>query len=302
MTCHTQCFSIEYPNCPAFLEMDEKLRQWEEHLPPEYRQFQEDAVAKDTDPVDWMMISHQRYTLNTWYLIVRMKLHLASSTGFHRPRQMTAHVRESRKACILISMRLIRLQCEMHEAATIYKADHGGQESIFPGSNWYFEGCFSLFEATIALLTTLTRYPWKEKTIEAEELIDRSMIVFARVVRDEQGKRGEIARMAAEVLQTLRQEHWWRAQIAAAATGSTAQDSQAFSPSVFLPAVEDSKHLNGSYDWSSLTPHPNIFGSTQYNLSAIRSISAHRQGFLDHPSIHPGTDIYMADMLHENSR
>ncbi|KAF9462402.1 hypothetical protein BDZ94DRAFT_726218 [Collybia nuda] len=303
-----KCFSVEYPNCPAFLEMDEKLQQWEGHLPPEYRQFQEETVTKDIDPVDWMMISHQRYTLNTWYLIIRTKLHLASFTGFQRPQQASACVRESRKTCILLSMRLIRLQCEMHESATIYKADHGGQESIFPGSNWYFEGCFSLFEATIALLTTLTRYPWKEKIIEAEELIDRAMVVFARVVRDEQGKRGEIARMAAEVLQTLRREHWWRAQTTAAA-GSTVQSPQAFPPSIFLPgAIEDSKFLSNGYDWSSMAPHPNIFGLTPHNVSAIRGISIHRQSFLDYSSIHGaqevhhGTDIYMADMLHENSR
>jgi hypothetical protein len=300
---------VEYPNCPAFLEMDEKLKQWEEHLPPEYRQYQEEVVTKDTDPVDWMMISHQRYTLNTWYLIIRTKLHIAAFTGFQRPQQVAVHVRQSRKTCVLLSMRLIRLQCEMHEAATMYKADHSGQESIFPGSNWFFEGCFSLFEATIGLLTTLTRYPWKEKTIEAEELVDRAMLVFARVVREEQGKRGEIARMAAEVLHTLRQEHWWRAQTAAAAATSMTQNPPAFSPSVFLPAaVEDQKQMNSGYDWSAMAPQSNVFASAQYNLSAIRGVSTYRQGFADPTSNQGvqeaphGTDVYMVDMLHDSSR
>ena len=96
----------------------------------------------------------------------------------------------------MLAMRLIRLQCETWERAQRCKA---GVQHGLPGSHWFFEGCFALFEAAVALVTTLTRYPWPEKAAEAEQLIDRTVEVLNQVVREEQGKKGAIARMAVDV-------------------------------------------------------------------------------------------------------
>lgn len=205
-----QCFSVEYPNCPVFFEMDQKFQQWEEQLPPEFQHGYDDSTGiNQYDPTYTTILSRHRYSLHTWYLLIRMKLHIASITGQGRSPQSPANLQEGRRLCILFSMRLVRLQIETWESATSCK---GGTQYGLPGSNWFFEGCFSLFEGAVALVTTLTRYPWQEKISEAEQLIDRALLVFGQVAHEEEGKRGDIARMAVEVLTALGKEHWWRAQ------------------------------------------------------------------------------------------
>lgn len=219
--------------------MDGRLERWEEHLPPEYQQDREATVTSNLDPADLIKINHQRYVLLTWYLIVRIKLHIASMIGFGRLRPPFADMIESRRLCVLLSIRLIGLQCDTHDAARQYKAENGGSEPAFPGSSWYFEGCFSLFEGTIALLTTLTRYPWPEKIVEADGLADRAICVLRQVGRENVGKKGEISRMAVEVLGALHQEHWWRAQISGGAAQSspnpTAYPTSSLSTALKMP-------------------------------------------------------------------
>ncbi|KAF8638078.1 hypothetical protein AX16_010710 [Volvariella volvacea WC 439] len=243
-----KCFNVEYPNCPVFFEMDQKFSQWESCLPDQLQYgYQGDvgftsnsgpsagsvpggpAVPDSTTKCNSDQLSltwaRQRYTLHTWYLLIRMKLHIASLIGRGRPAQSPAHLVESGKLCILFAMRLITVQCDAWENAkkccSASRNGHGvdittgsGNGDIdhaLPGSHWYFEGCYSLFEGAVALMTTLARFPWKEKVIEAEHLIDRSLGVLTEVVREERGKRGEIAKMGLGAVAELAKERWWRA-------------------------------------------------------------------------------------------
>jgi len=190
-------------------------------------------------------------------------------------------------------MRQIRFQCENHTAAINRRAEHFGR--AFPGSHWFFEGCISLLEAAIALLTTLTRYPWKEKVDEAVELVDRAMAVFTHIVSEETGKRGEIARMAAEVLGALQKGSLWKSQ---------ENSTSAYHPTVTLPTApvaSVTKLFDVGFDpqWYLGDLHSSIFQSSpQYNLSGIRDIVG-GTGFTLDPSnrVAGGRDIHMADLL-----
>lgn len=219
-----QCFSLEYPNCEVFLELDSKLEQWEQQLPPQFQQYGSGDDTQTTAPLDAqdMMTFRQRYMLLTWYLYIRMKLHVASTTGLNRPPQQMALVNKSSQLCIMLAIRLINFQCDACDAAAANSETIGFTDSLL-GTNWYFEGCYSLFEATVALMTTLTRYPWPEKSGEAHELVNRTLNLFHRFVQAERSsKRCKVARMAIEVLAALVKEHWWTVQLPV-----TLQDSQA---------------------------------------------------------------------------
>lgn len=157
------------------------------------------------------------YTLHTWYLLIRMKLHSASITGPGRPAQQTSDTENSRQLCIHFAMKLIQLQCETWEYAMQCE---DGLEVALPGSHWYFEGCLSLAEGAMTLISTLARYPWPEKLGEAERLIDRALAVSSQVSREEPGKKGEAARMAVKMISDLASEHWWSARSPGSGGGS----------------------------------------------------------------------------------
>ncbi|RDB25040.1 putative transcriptional regulatory protein C1F7.11c [Hypsizygus marmoreus] len=284
-----KCFTVIYPSCTTFLEMDARLDQWEENLPPEYQQNQD---TSDIDPADLPVINHQRHAILTWYLLCRAKLNIAAITGTGRPRQLRVNIFECRRLCVVLSMRLIQLQCETYEYATQYRAEHGGAEPPFPDRSWYFEGCFSLFEGTVALITTLTRYPWKEKTAEAEVLVDRAIDVLAQVVREEQGKRGEVARMATEVLGALRQESWWRAQTSNGSTPSV-HDQTTYLPSILSTAFNT---MDVRYDWFANTAYSTLFGLSPQHRFAIPSDPSFVSTGTSADAGLDGVDIHMKDV------
>ncbi|KAG6820824.1 hypothetical protein H0H93_011118 [Arthromyces matolae] len=199
------CFSVAYPEFPAIFDMDSRFEHWERSLPPEYQLPPDEGAVHDFTTAELPIIERQRHTLHTWYLLCRLKLHIAALSGIRQIRPLRTDVLESSKTAIITSMRLIKLQCDTHDSTLGYVTENN--DPSFPGSIWFFEGCFSLFEATVTLITTLTRYPWAEKTQEAELLVNRAMEVLTRVsgpVRER-----EVARMAAEVIGTLKQESWW---------------------------------------------------------------------------------------------
>ncbi|TFK62319.1 hypothetical protein BDN72DRAFT_848822 [Pluteus cervinus] len=248
-----KCFSVEYPNCSVFFEVDQKFHQWGRHLPPQFQcEYDDNSSQQHSNNYEAGYLStlaRHRYTLHTWYLLIRMKLHIASITGQGRTPQRRSHIEESRRLCTVFAMDLIRLQCETWENALQRKTDSGYD---LPGSHWFFEGCFALFEAAVALVTTLTRYPWPEKAGEAEQLIDRAVVVLTQVVRAEEGKKGEIARMAVEVLTSLANEHWWRARSPSHGSPSSLEDD----PGVLLHPGMYNNHGQIATQLSSSAPPP----------------------------------------------
>lgn len=200
--------------------MDSRFDHWERDLPPEYRLSRDDEAINDLTPTEFTIIDRQRYNLHTWYLLCRIKLYIAALTGVRRLRTFLTDVLEIGKATVLTSMRLIKLQCDTYDSALCYGAEN--VDPTFPGSIWFFEGCFSLFEATVALITTLTRYPWSDKMSEAKQYVDRAIGVLTHVSALDKGKRRRIVCVAAEVLRTLRQEIWWGTQASHTSTVPTA--------------------------------------------------------------------------------
>ncbi|KAG5646228.1 hypothetical protein DXG03_004055 [Asterophora parasitica] len=254
------CFSVAHPDLRLFLEMDDRFESWENDLLPEHRLPHDERATSHFTVKDLVIIHYQRYTLHTWYLLCRTKLHIAALTGNRTTKQPMADVLESRKTCILMSMRLIELQCETHDFALQSRAEYDSGTPAFPGSIWFFEGCFSLVEATVALITTVTRFPWREKVAEADQLVHRAVGVLRYVAGQETEKRGEIARMGVEILSSLQQEPWWRAQVSDAATPSIPMtDSTAFQSglSISHPAMQP---VYFDYDWFSLYgDSPNLY-------------------------------------------
>lgn len=200
---NNQCFGVEYPDCAIFLEIDSKLEQWENHLPLEYQMDYDVNLLHDYTPIDLVILVRQRYTIHAWYLMSRLKLLIASCTGQGRSPQVPLHMRQSMERCISLSIQTIRFQTARYNAVT-----HNLHASIHSGDSWGFEGCFSLFEASVVLLTTLARYSWREKLKEADMLIQSALFTFNDWRSREPGKTGEIAARAIDVLITLQGQHW----------------------------------------------------------------------------------------------
>ena len=186
--------------------MDQKFEHWEESLPRVFRMDYDLRLLQECSPVDLKMVARQRYVLHSWYLLARLKIYIASTTGQARippPSHVNRHCMEN---CIQTAMKVIRFQTSAYNASL--RHDFDPTAPIFPGSTWFFEGCFSLFEGSVALITTLARYPWPEKVSEANALIETALTVFQNVTHKERGKLRETSQRAVDVLETLREDYW----------------------------------------------------------------------------------------------
>ncbi|KAF7375913.1 hypothetical protein MSAN_00005700 [Mycena sanguinolenta] len=168
------------------------------------------SIPDDLDNSDLVAMARQRYTLSTWYLLSRAKLHAAYITSQDDPAFLGVwrhplSRKRSRSLCISVVSELIRLQCDAHATAVRCRNEQTGHESVLTASNWGFAGCFSLFEAAVTLATLLPQHSWQGRPGEPDSLIHRAMIVLMQVA-DEEGGTGTIARLGSEALAALIQE------------------------------------------------------------------------------------------------
>lgn len=201
-----KCLSVEFPSAFVYFDMDHKLQEWEARLPPEY-QFKSDVkVLPELNLAEKKILARQRYILHTWYLIGRLKLHIASTTGQGRAPQPPGITRRGVEECISLSIELIEFQTAAFDAYTGFEGDLSAP--VYPGTCWLFEGCLSLFEASVALVTIMTQLTWVEKVAHANAALDSAVRVFHAVSQREDGKTGETATRALEVLVTIRGKYW----------------------------------------------------------------------------------------------
>lgn len=208
-----KCFGIGSPTSAAVHEMDRKFEQWETQLPAEFRsdiRSDYQSIADDLDTSDLIAMARQRYTLSTWYLLCRAKLHTAYITSQDDPVFLGVWThpltrRRSRSLCISLASDLIRLQCDAHAMAVRCRSEQAGHESVLTASNWCFAGCFSLFEAAVTLASLIPQHSWQGRPGEPDSLIHQAMLVLSQVAEEEPGT-GTIARMGSEALAALIQE------------------------------------------------------------------------------------------------
>ncbi|KAJ3508042.1 hypothetical protein NLJ89_g5975 [Agrocybe chaxingu] len=225
------CVGATYPGCQNALDMDRKFEEWKRHLEAEYQPGYDLRSIGDLSPSEVRLIACQRYLLHTWYLNGRLKLFISSTTGQERLLQPPHLLRENMEKCLCLAFQVIRFQI-----ATFHTIDHSHVDTIgpiYPGGCWLFEGCFSLFEASVALFTGLAQYPIQEKMLEAKSAIESAVAVFGAVARREEGKKRETAARATELLTTILHQHWSEA-------------SQSFQATKIKGEPDDAEDLEGS--------------------------------------------------------
>ncbi|KAJ7188570.1 hypothetical protein C8R46DRAFT_1055130 [Mycena filopes] len=212
-----KCFGIGSPTSAAVHEMDRKFEHWEGLLPPEFRsdiRAEYQSIPDDLSASDLVALTRQRYTLSTWYLLCRTKLHVAYITSQDDANPAFLGVwgghpltrKRSRSLCISLAADLIRLQCDAHANAMRARGEQGGQhENVLTASNWCFVGCFSLFEAAVTLASLIPQHSWQGRAGEPDILIHQAMMVLGQV-GEEEPVTGTIAQMGCEALGALVQE------------------------------------------------------------------------------------------------
>lgn len=185
--------------------MDRKFEEWEERLPAEYQLHCDPKALQEYNSAELMLLSRQRYLIQTWYMIGRFRIHITSTTGLGRDPQSPADIRRSMEKVIVISMQIIRFQTAVYGSSIRSSDDYAHH---YPGGCWLFQGCFSLFEASVALVTTLAQLRWREKIDEANAAIDSALRTFSEVGRREAGKTRDTAVRATEVITTIRNQQW----------------------------------------------------------------------------------------------
>ena len=184
------------------------MLEWEERLPAEYRLNLDTTTLQDYTANERTMLARQRYTLHTWYLAGRLKVYVASATGQGRAPQAHALMKRTLQECHALALQVVRFQTAAYRALA-YPSDDLSAPA-YPGNCWLYEGCFSLFEASVALSTVKARLPClpEAQADEAARAIASAVHTFSEVAKREQGRKtAETAVRALEVLETIRQQH-----------------------------------------------------------------------------------------------
>jgi hypothetical protein len=187
--------------------MDRKFQEWEERLPSEYQLNLDAPILQECNSSEMKILARQRYTLHTWFLTGRLKLYIASSTGQGRAPQPPPLMRQTMVECINLSMQVIRYQTAAYQS--LFRPNDDLSAPTYPGNCWLFEGCFSLFEASVALITVMSQLPLQDKVTASNRAIDSALHTFTEVSKREHGRKtAETAVRAIEVLITIREQHW----------------------------------------------------------------------------------------------
>ncbi|KAF9453960.1 hypothetical protein P691DRAFT_718360 [Macrolepiota fuliginosa MF-IS2] len=235
-----KCTGVEGPTWTFLTEMDQKLQTWELSMPAEFRpgatQEQDIILFAGLSPSEIQNFTRQRYMITTWYRLTRLKLYTLALKGHTLSgptRGATSEiVHSTAEKCSRCALELIKFQCDTFERM---RRINYGERCL--GGNWYFEGCLSLFEATVALCMVLTKFsavffvlPGTNLADEAKtglkleyedmsKVIARVVGVFSEVVKSEREslgdvvndyKRAELAARGLDAVQVLLKEHWWK--------------------------------------------------------------------------------------------
>ncbi|KAJ7502869.1 hypothetical protein B0H11DRAFT_2360274, partial [Mycena galericulata] len=240
-----KCFGIGSPTSAIVRDLDHKFEHWEAQLPPEFRSDM-----------------RSEYTLSTWYLLCRAKLHISFITSQDDPVFLgvwghSGTRKRSRNLCISFASDLIRLQCDAHTNATRCRNEQS-DESVLIGSNWCFTGCFSLFEGAVTLASLLPQNSWQGRPGEPDALVHHSMMLLNQVADEEQST-GAIARMGGQVLAALIQELGGRSDAESVLQVTPTTNFRTFNPPTFVTNMAPS---TPTYEWYS---PENAFGlPTEY--------------------------------------
>ncbi|KAF7321391.1 hypothetical protein MKEN_00659400 [Mycena kentingensis (nom. inval.)] len=202
-----RCFGVGPPTSSVVHDLDRKLDKWETQLPPELRSGTHSethpSIPEEVDAADHVALARQRYTLTTWYLLCRMKLHISFLTNqddamfFGVWEQQPLSRNRSRRICISLASDLVRIQCSAHTGRQ--------SDTALTGANWGFVGCLALLEGGMALGSQWAPQNWHGQPGEPDTLVQQAMMVLAQVANEEPSK-GAIARLGSEALETLIQE------------------------------------------------------------------------------------------------
>lgn len=184
--------------------MDRRFEEWEERLPPEYQLECSPRVVQDLSPSDVKLLALQRYFIHSWRMIGRLKFHLATTTGLGCAPLSPSDIRRGMETCVTLALQIIHFQVSTYMSSL--RSSNEIWAHIYPGSCWLFEGCFSLFEASVALITTTARLRSQEKEDEVNSAIDSALFVFNDVSNREMGKTRGTALKAIDVLMTIRSQ------------------------------------------------------------------------------------------------
>jgi len=240
----TDLASIEHATGYAVYEMDLKFGEWQARLPAELRRSNlspNSPISPTSDRFEDPILSRQRYVLTTYYLVCRMKLHVAFITN-KAPSVMSAGIsgptmsrKRSRAMCIALATDLIRLQCEVHESSE--------KLSMHTLGDLIFERYWTLFDAALILLCFITQPSvGLEVPEDAEPLLDRTFAIFTTMSSQGMDSNCDrIARIAVAALNPLMQVPGWR--ISARQRESALRSSMSTHNSVFSSM--------GMYEWSA---------------------------------------------------
>jgi len=184
--------------------MDTRFELWRNSLPQEYQENQTITSLRGYKDEEIFTMARQRYILNSWYLVGRLKLHIASTTGQHRSQEALEDLGRCRDLCISAALELIKYQCDFHDGLLQQFKDRQKLHYAYMASGWLFHGCFSLIEASVALLATKERASPLQDIPGIREAVDRTIQVLTETASIDGSREGSISTTALGILQPLR--------------------------------------------------------------------------------------------------
>uniref|UniRef100_A0A0W0EX90 Xylanolytic transcriptional activator regulatory domain-containing protein n=1 Tax=Moniliophthora roreri TaxID=221103 RepID=A0A0W0EX90_MONRR len=208
---NTRCISVDRPSPKTVHDVDDRLEQWRTQLPFEYRIRSGDNLELNASSLTSTLNFRQWYTLSTWYLYARMRLHLGYVTGekenfqYFPPFPPYMSRRQSRAICTGACIELLRLQCDTVEMLCRVKTEANPRDAVY--LHWDTCGPIALLEAAIGLISLMALKSLPEQSVvtQAEAALARTIQTLS-LVRLQAREGNRLSETAVTVLTSLIRE------------------------------------------------------------------------------------------------
>ncbi|KAK7045690.1 hypothetical protein VNI00_007523 [Paramarasmius palmivorus] len=253
---NAKCIAVDRPSPKTVYDLDESLEQWRKRLPFEYRIRNGDSLEFNASSLTSTLNFRQWYTLSTWYLFARIKLHLGYVTGekenlqYFPPFPPYMSRKQSRVICMDACIEMLRLQCDMVEMLCRVKTESIPTDVVH--LHWDVIGPIGVLEAAVGLIALMAwKSPEQSIQAQAEAVLARTIQTLPHVrLQSREGNR--LSGAATSILTALLREATNRKGTPL----SRAQSPPAPGPSTLPPRNNPELTFSGQseawkYDWYS---------------------------------------------------
>ncbi|KAF4599716.1 Oaf3p [Pleurotus pulmonarius] len=211
-----KCLSVAYPTGEDVAQFDEEIKVWRANWATYLHDSPFFTVDPSAETAEYnRILRNHRFSVRTWYLTSRIKLHRSFLTQVGLPRtpeaiSLNEWRSRSRDVCTEAAIEMIYHQMAAYHRVLLARSGQISVDEVPVKDSWCFEGVFNLYDAAVTVVVAMTLTEPEKRPQGAEDAFDKAVAMMRSIAAALTGKRADIMALALESLRVLGREQGWR--------------------------------------------------------------------------------------------